>query len=145
MFEKFATTKSATTSTAREELPLTTAFVQAVVDEGYRLAYGALAAAAKILGENTSGQAPGQRGSALVKSLPAHLQPYVCRKGGRYAKGANAKWPEGSPKIADLVGLPVIERTAQDAKDWSADEIVRGAVEIWEASLEADEAADTEE
>ena len=113
----------------------TTAFLQAVVDNGFRLSYGALAAAAKILGENTSGQSPAQRGSALVKQLPEALQPYVCRHKGNYASGADAKWADGAPKLAELVKLPVITRTV-DTKDWNANEIVQGAVDTWQASLE---------
>ena len=138
MFEKFAVTKSTSTSTSSTvELTRTTEFLQCVVDKGYRLSYGALAAAAKILGENTSGQSPAQRGSALVKQLPEALQPFVCRHKGNYAKGADSKWHDGAPEMAELLKLPVIQRTV-DTKDWAANEIVAGAVEIWEESLKAE-------
>ena len=145
MFAKFAASSSKSVSTPSLELTRTTEFVRAVTGEGYRLAYGALSAAAKLLGENSSGQAPGQRGSSLVKQLPASLQPFVCQKSGKYAPGANAKWPEGSPTIAQLVAMPVIQRTAGDPKDWNACEVIGGAVQVWLDAQEEDVAEEIAE
>lgn len=117
MFAKFAASTSSSVSTTNMiELPLTEAFLRAVVGEGYRLNYAGLAMAAKALGENTSGQKLGQRGSKLVKVLPVELQPHVCRKNGKYAKGVT--WETQVP--GDLISRPVI-----------TEESVESAVKVW--------------
>jgi hypothetical protein len=121
MFEKFAKTPAKTVA-PKQELTLTTAFVQALSAEGLRLSYAALAGAARILGEDLSGQIPAQRGAKLVKSLPATLQPFVCRKSGGYAKGVVASFGEDAPK--GLVDLPVI--TAKEVAE---------AVGTWEDAV----------
>jgi hypothetical protein len=73
---------------ARQEMPRTEAFLQALINFEHRLTYAALADAAAALGEHTpSGLSAGQRGSALAKKLPLELQPHVCRSLGGYAKG----------------------------------------------------------
>lgn len=129
MFDKFAKTASKSSSkVSSTEIPQTTAFLQALVNEGIRLSYTGLALAARELGENTSGQMPGQRGAALVKELPLELQPHVCRGGkslGSYAKGMT--WATEVPE--NLRSRPALD-TIED---------VQGAIEVWQAAL-ADEA-----
>ena len=96
MFEKLKskTNKvSKSKSTSRKEMPRTIEFVRALVSNEFRLSYAALADAAAALGEHTpTGLSAGQRGSAILKSLPAELQPHVCRGNGGYAKGQ--EWPD---------------------------------------------------
>lgn len=121
MFEKFA--KSPVKKvTVKVELESTAQFVTALADEGLRLSYAALAGAARILGEDSSGQIPAQRGAKLVKSLPAELQPFVCRKAGGYAKGVLQSFGDLAPE--GLVDFPVI--TAKEVAE---------AVEVFQASL----------
>jgi hypothetical protein len=105
MFEKLAKPVSRKRSTKTVEIPLTQAFVATVQSEGYRLSYAALATAAKIFGEDSSKQIAAQRGSTLVKSLPATLHATVCRKSGGYDKKVLAAFVD-APK--DLCDRPVI-------------------------------------
>jgi hypothetical protein len=117
MFEKIAKkpSKKAKKSVSLEK---TTAFLTAVVANGARLSYGAFAAAAKALKEDSSTQIAAQRGASLVKGLPEALQPFVCRKAGNYAKGIS--WAVDVP--SDLEDRPVIiaESVAQAIKEWKA-------------------------
>lgn len=84
------------TSKPKQELTRTTEFVTCLVKEKLRITYAALAHAAADLGEHTpSGLSAGQRGSALVRSLPIELQPHVCRGNGSYAKGT--EWDTDVP------------------------------------------------
>ena len=106
MFEKFASTPARKPSTKSVELPVTTAFVQALVAEGLRLSYGALAQAARTLGEDDSNQILAQRGAGLVKSLPETLQPHICRKAGGYKKGILEGFKTELPE--DLCDRPVV-------------------------------------
>lgn len=124
MFAKFVQASSSKPTTSTIELTLTRQFVEAVVEHGFRLSYAALAQAAKDLGENTSDQKLGQRGSKLVKSLPLTLQPYVCRKNGGYKVGVT--WDCEVP--GDLRNRPVI-----------TEEVVSEAVITWQESLEETE------
>ena len=105
MFEKIAKPVSKTRSTKSVELPLTLAFLTLVKAEGARLSNSALCLAARHFGEDHSSQIPGQRGSSLTKGLPTELQPWVCQKGGGYAKGV--EWATEIP--ADLRDRPVID------------------------------------
>jgi hypothetical protein len=107
MFEKFASTPARKSSTQKVELTVTTAFVQALVSEGLRLSYGALAQASRTLGEDASTQILAQRGAGLVKSLPVILQPHVCRKAGGYKKGVLESFKVELP--GDLCDRPVID------------------------------------
>jgi hypothetical protein len=110
MFEKIARPVKKTRKTKSHEMPQTIAFLTLVKAEGARLSYSALCLAARHYGEDTSGQMPGQRGSTLVKSLKAELQPWVCQKGGGYAKGV--EWGVETP--ADLKDRPVIDEETVD-------------------------------
>ena len=122
MLEKIAKSvaKSSSTPTSTE-IPLTIAFLTCVRDEGHRLSYAAFATAARVLGEDTSTQIRAQRGSFLVKTIDVALQPYVCRKSGKYAKGV--EWDVKVPE--NLRKRPVIE--------W---EDVSDAIEEWQTSLD---------
>lgn len=124
MFERFAKSSSKSESKVEITLTQTEAFLQAVVGEGFRLSYGALTLAARAFGEDSSGQIPAQRGGKLVKSLRVELQPFVCRKSGRYAKGTT--WDTEVP--GDLRERSVITQ-----------EFVLEAVEIFRASLGSEE------
>ncbi len=104
------------------EMSQTILFLQAVVDHGARLSYGALAGAAKALDKDGSTQIPAQRGASLVGSLPAALQPFVCRKAGGYHKTARAKWTVDTPK--DLTDRPVIDADG-----------LKSAIKEWKTSL----------
>jgi hypothetical protein len=117
MFEKIAKKPSKKVKKS-VSLEKTTTFLQAVVDAGCRLSYGAFAGAAKALKEDSSTQIAAQRGAKLVKSLPEALQPFVCRKAGNYAKGIS--WAVDVP--ADLEDRPVIitESLASALKEWKA-------------------------
>lgn len=117
VFEKFAQTPKKTVR-AKSELPKTAAFLTAIRDNGFRLSYGALAVASRLLGEDSSGQIPAQRGAALVKGLAVDLQPYVCRREGGYAKGVT--WDVVVP--ADLRDRPVVDVPDVEAaiEEWSA-------------------------
>ncbi len=117
MFEKIAKKPSKKVKKTMN-LEKTASFLQAVVDAGCRLSYGAFAAAAKALKEDSSTQIAAQRGAKLVKGLPEALQPFVCRKAGNYAKGIS--WAVDVP--ADLEDRPVIitESVAQAIKEWKA-------------------------
>lgn len=106
MFEKLAKTPSRKRSATKVELPQTTAFLACVVEHGFRLSYGALAQAARTLGEDGSTQILAQRGASLVKSLPEALQPHVCRKAGGYKKGVLKQFTTELPE--DLEDRPVI-------------------------------------
>lgn len=119
MFEKLAKTVSRKRSTTKVEIPLTQAFVTVVAAEGFRLSYGALATAARIFGEDSSTQIVAQRGSTLVKSLPATLHATICRKDGGYHKEARAKFVN-APE--DLLDRPVIikEDVAEAIKEAQA-------------------------
>jgi hypothetical protein len=121
MFAKFAVNASAKSTVKTVDLTLTTAFVRALIAEDIRISYGALTMAARALGEDTSGQKAAQRGSKLVKSLPLEMQPHVCRKSGKYAKGVT--WETTVP--ADLTQRPVI-----------TEESVEEALEAWEKAQE---------
>lgn len=116
MFEKLAKPVSRKRSATKVEIPLTAAFVAVVQAEGYRLSYAALATAAKIFKEDSSKQIAAQRGSTLVKSLPATLHPTICRKSGGYDKKVFAAFEE---KPEDLLDRPVIvaESVAQAIKE----------------------------
>ena len=118
MFEKFAKTVTKTTPKTTVTLEATSEFLRALSGEGLRLSYAALTVAARLLGEDSSGQIPAQRGAKLVKSLPASLQPYVCRKKGGYAKGVKELFGEDAPE--GLLTMPVITQ-----------EIVGEAVQTW--------------
>jgi hypothetical protein len=117
MFEKLATTPSKSVSKNLPTLVKTAAFLACVRDQGFRLSYGALAQAARDLGEDKNGQILAQRGGKLVVALPLALQPFVCKKSGKYSKGVDWKDQE-TP--ADLGERPVIEATK-----------VGQALEIW--------------
>ena len=119
MFEKLAKPVSRKRSTTKVEIPLTQAFVTVVAAEGVRLSYAALAEAANIFGEDSSKQIRAQRGSTLVKSLPASLHPTICRKAGGYHKDILTKFAD-APK--DLLDRPVIiaEDVAEAIKEAQA-------------------------
>ena len=82
MFEKFASTPARKPSTKSVELPVTTAFVQALVSEGLRLSYGALAQAAReprvdeeaLLGQLDRGLAELREREALRAVLREELE-----------------------------------------------------------------------
>lgn len=103
------------------DLSLTTAFLAVVVQEGFRLSYGAVAQAARSLGEDRNTQILAQRGAVLVKQLPSALQPFVCRKAGDYS--AKIKWSVEVP--SDLGDRPVISVAT-----------VGEAIAAWRASLD---------
>jgi hypothetical protein len=100
------------------EMSKTILFLQAVVDHGARLSYGALAGAAKALDKDGSNQIPAQRGASLVGSLPAALQPFICRKAGGYHRDASSKWTVDAPQ--DLTSRPVIDAggLTEAIKEW---------------------------
>lgn len=80
--------KGRSTPKSKLEIPVTTAFVQALVSNKLRISYAALADASEALGEHTAtGMSSGQRGAKLVLGLPQELQPHVCRGNGSYMKG----------------------------------------------------------
>lgn len=108
MFEKIAKSVSKSTTKSVIEIPQTTAFLACVQKEGFRLSYAALAIAARLFGEDSSTQIAAQRGSTLVKSLPVALQPFVCRKSGKYGKGVLAQFTAELPE--NLTARPVIDR-----------------------------------
>ena len=89
MFEKIAFSPVVSASKPLPSLPLTGAFLSCVKAQGFRLSYGALALAARELGEDVNKQIPAQRGGKLVKALPLELQPFVCKKSGKYSKGVD--------------------------------------------------------
>lgn len=122
MFEKFAQNVKKSSKSESVELVETVEFVEAVVSSGFRLSYAALTLAARHMGEDSSGQIPAQRGAKLVKSLPTELQPFICRKSGRYGKGVLAQF-EHVPE--DLRDRDVIVASG-----------VAGAIELFEASRE---------
>ena len=116
MFENVAKKPKKKAKKASQSLENTTAFLTSVVDNGARLSYGAFAGAAKALDKDLCKQIPAQRGSALVKTIPTNLQPFVCQKSGGYAKGI--KWDVETPD--DLTDRPVIDEDGlKDAiKEW---------------------------
>ena len=118
MFGKLASTPSRQPSTP-VTLEATSAFLSKVVEEGYRLSYAALTVSARILGEDTSGNIPAQRGAKLVKSLPLSLQPYVCRKSGKYGKGVLAQFENVPANLMDR-GVITAEAVAEAVKIWEA-------------------------
>jgi len=120
MFDKLAISPSKSKSASLPSLSETAAFLSCVKTQGFRLSYGALALAARQLGEDTNTQIPAQRGGKLVKALPLELQPFVSKKSGGYGKGV--VWNVQVP--ADLKDRPVIVAEA-----------VAEAVGIWQASL----------
>lgn len=90
MFEnlKKNVVKKTTRKPNNKELPRTSRFVGELAKVSTRLTYAGLATAATALGEHTpSGLSAGQRGAQITKNLPAHLQPFICRSNGGYAKG----------------------------------------------------------
>ena len=132
MFQKLNLTKTTSTRKSAFAFPLTTAFVQALTKEGYRISYTALRNAAHELGEDSSNQKPAQRGAFLAKQLPADLQPSVSRKDGTYHEKVLTAWTVVVDR-AELGTRPVI---TQDS--------VIDAIRIWEESNEneSDEAID---
>ena len=120
MFDKIASSPSKSSASSLPSLTETATFLSCVKAQGFRLSYGALALAARQLGEDVNGQIPAQRGGKLVKALPSSLQPFVCKKSGKYSKGV--QWSVEVPK--DLAERPVIVATE-----------VGQALEIWQASL----------
>lgn len=121
MFEKFAAAP-AKTQKLNLELTKTIGFLTALVDNGFRISYGALALASRHYKEDHSGQIPAQRGATLVKTLPDPLQPHVCRKDGGYAVGVLSQF-EDVP--TDLRSRPVITENNVDS-----------ALEEWDLSQE---------
>lgn len=108
MFTQFANNIQSTTNNQEIKMEKTTQFVQAVVSEGLRLSYGALAEAARLLGEDSSNIIKAQRGASLVKKLPVTLQPHICQSKGSYS--SKVSWNTEVPK--DLLQRPVIRENA---------------------------------
>ena len=104
MFDKLAKVPSQSKSSSLPSLTETAAFLSCVKAQGFRLSYAALALAARQLSEDVNGQIPAQRGGKLVKALPSSLQPFVCKKSGKYSKGV--QWSVEVPK--DRTDRPVI-------------------------------------
>ena len=104
-----------------KEMTRTTAFVESLNAENYRISYTALAKAAKQLGEDSSTQIEAQRGAALTLLLPEALQPLVCRRNGGYSEAATSAWKVEIP--TDLRERGIIRH-----------EQVKEAVEAFEAS-----------
>jgi len=122
LFSKLVSSpKSKKGKATKQEMRRTTAFVESLNAESYRLSYTALAKAASQLGEDSSTQIPAQRGAALTLLLPDHLQPLVCRRNGGYSEAATAAWKVEIP--ADLRERGIIRH-----------EQVKEAVEAFEAS-----------
>jgi hypothetical protein len=117
MFDKLAKIPSKSKSSSLPSLTETASFLACVRDQGFRLSYGALALAARQLSEDVNGQIPAQRGGKLVKALPLELQPFVCKKSGKYSKGV--VWTVEVP--SDLEDRPVI--TA---------EVISEAITVWD-------------
>lgn len=124
VFEKFAS-GPARGNKAALELTETIRFVTALVENGFRISYGALALTARHYKEDSSGQIPAQRGATLVKILPVELQPFVCRKDGGYALGVLQGF-ENVP--SDMKARPVIT-------DGNVDE----ALEEWDLEQAGDD------
>ena len=120
MFGKLAKVPSQSKSSSLPSLTETAAFLSCVKAQGFRLSYAALALAARQLSEDVNSQIPAQRGGKLVKALPLELQPFVCKKSGKYGKGV--EWSVEVPK--DRAEGPVIVATEGGQ-----------ALEIWQASL----------
>lgn len=136
--------KTGSAKTAKKaELPLTNAFVLALMTSNLRLSYGALADASELLGEHTaSGLSAGQRGSQICKNLRVELQPQICRSNGSYAKGT--EWPE--VPTADIATLKKISHVKPevvaeyvqafiDANDAASETVIETPAEAPDESL----------
>ena len=119
MFDKLAKTPAYPSKSSNlPSLVATSSFLACGRDQGFRLSYGAFAIAARQLGEDTNTQIPAQRGGKLVGAIDLALQPYVCKKSGKYSKGVDWK---NLQVPSDLGTRPVIEK----------DDVVE-AIQIWQ-------------
>ena len=92
----FATPATPATSKSGEDtrtpVPVVVAFIEALQEQGLRVAYGAVHAVR--YGRTTRGT---PTYAAVLDALPLQMQYCICKKGGGYSAVATAKWREVSP------------------------------------------------
>lgn len=80
------------------DLDTLTGFMEQLSDDGLRISYVGFGRVAEQL-DIIPGKEVGRPSSLrVVRALPAHLQPLVCRENGTYAKATREKWDVDPPE-----------------------------------------------